>query len=513
MYNDLNPYILQAQQCLRKPIALNAQIATRTVQWYELELVKAAQEGSGIASYGLTVYMAMNKNYFKKNIDLRECTYFAFHVENLLNEPLTANIVLHIKFGSRGLPVPVRMRKVLLFNDDGTKPDYKVFHYEDNYWLKPHAAITFPALFSGWLVVPCTSYNIENFEHLSNDGCFELIQNEDQSLTKSKAVCPDTLGFYFTDDRKCSVDILLADSLFVSDEPLPRYGETFPAPAFYPTEYTYSNIEGLVWHSSRNPEMIKLRSSQKGRTRGKRSAVISKGPCLYPAAQGVLYVKRPGYRLSEFGPYSSYVLVFDSSFNPDKVYLYKQGVIDLPGNERTEVCKRFDIIEKLPVRIEVQDYNFYENLFKNIIDLSLGGDLEQIQAKIYLVQLILQLYKETVQKRQHQISDGGQETVEKIKRYIEGHYSSDITLGVLSDLAGVSPEHICRIFKQATSLSPMQYIKKVRVARAKEMLADTTLPIEQIACDCGFLNPSSFYETFKQFTNTTPAKYRQFRRS
>ena len=65
-----------------------------------------------------------------------------------------------------------------------------------------------------------------------------------------------------------------------------------------------------------------------------------------------------------------------------------------------------------------------------------------------------------------------------------------------------------RIFKEYTGFAPAQYIKEVRLNRIKELLTNTTLPIKEIADECGLENYDYFFTLFRRLTGMTPSDYR-----
>ena len=75
--------------------------------------------------------------------------------------------------------------------------------------------------------------------------------------------------------------------------------------------------------------------------------------------------------------------------------------------------------------------------------------------------------------------------------------------------------HLCmgysnfrRIFKEYTGFAPAHYIQEVRLNRIKELLTNTTLPIKEIADECGLENYDYFFTLFRRLTGKTPLDYR-----
>ena len=64
-------------------------------------------------------------------------------------------------------------------------------------------------------------------------------------------------------------------------------------------------------------------------------------------------------------------------------------------------------------------------------------------------------------------------------------------------------------FKNAAGCSPIQYLIKLRISRAEELLTDTTIPIGEIAGKCGFSDSNYFCKTFHRHTGMSPRQFRQ----
>jgi AraC-like DNA-binding protein len=98
--------------------------------------------------------------------------------------------------------------------------------------------------------------------------------------------------------------------------------------------------------------------------------------------------------------------------------------------------------------------------------------------------------------------------IRAVLEYIEQHYSSNITLSSMASVAGMNPKYFCRIFKEVTQQTPMDYVIFYRVEQAAEMLINTDLSVLEIAMECGFNDYSYFIRTFKKLKSATPKQYR-----
>ena len=101
---------------------------------------------------------------------------------------------------------------------------------------------------------------------------------------------------------------------------------------------------------------------------------------------------------------------------------------------------------------------------------------------------------------------------QKLKRivdFVESHVDQPIGLNDLAAVAGLSPFHFSRVFKQANGETPCQFVRSRRLERARTLLATTTMALAELALACGFANQSHFTAAFTRATGVSPAKYRR----
>lgn len=99
--------------------------------------------------------------------------------------------------------------------------------------------------------------------------------------------------------------------------------------------------------------------------------------------------------------------------------------------------------------------------------------------------------------------------LQDIKDFIARHPEQNLTLAELANMTGLSQNYFLRSFKNSTGKTPHQFIIEQRVARAKELLQTSVLPLAEIALVCGFSSQSHLTTHFRLLTGATP---RQFQR-
>lgn len=97
----------------------------------------------------------------------------------------------------------------------------------------------------------------------------------------------------------------------------------------------------------------------------------------------------------------------------------------------------------------------------------------------------------------------------KTTQYMEENYFSKITVDDLSKIVNMSTPNFFRYFKKVFNTSPMEYLKKIRISHATDMLSSTDKSISFIAQECGFFDASHFTHAFEQSTNMKPKEFRR----
>ncbi len=94
-------------------------------------------------------------------------------------------------------------------------------------------------------------------------------------------------------------------------------------------------------------------------------------------------------------------------------------------------------------------------------------------------------------------------------RYINDHFSKDLSRDTLAKKYYVSPSHFSRIFKEYSGICLQEYIMSCRVSGSIRLLETTDRTVLDIAYECGFSSSSGFYKAMKKITGKTPHDFRK----
>lgn len=102
--------------------------------------------------------------------------------------------------------------------------------------------------------------------------------------------------------------------------------------------------------------------------------------------------------------------------------------------------------------------------------------------------------------------DGTYYKVTKAVNFVNEHFDEKISVEQLADIAGMSTSAFHRAFKQSITDSPLQYIKKVRLNRAKNMLVKDGVSASEAALQVGYESISQFSREFKRYFGLPPSR-------
>ena len=99
--------------------------------------------------------------------------------------------------------------------------------------------------------------------------------------------------------------------------------------------------------------------------------------------------------------------------------------------------------------------------------------------------------------------------LDAVRHYMQENLERRITLEQIASYTGYSPSHFSLLFKQQTGESPLAYLNRLKIERARQLLKTTDMRINQICHKIGFDDSYYFSRLFKQQVGVSPKQYRE----
>lgn len=109
----------------------------------------------------------------------------------------------------------------------------------------------------------------------------------------------------------------------------------------------------------------------------------------------------------------------------------------------------------------------------------------------------------------HPPADHGDAAVLAVQRWLEEGYAVAAPVEEMARRSGLSARTFKRRFTAATGHTPIGYVQRIRVERAKRLLETTATPVEEVSWAVGYEDPASFRRLFKRLTGMAPGEYRR----
>lgn len=136
----------------------------------------------------------------------------------------------------------------------------------------------------------------------------------------------------------------------------------------------------------------------------------------------------------------------------------------------------------------------------------------ELAVKIGVNQLVLMAMRE-MPRRTAGVSNRSMEKLKDILEYVALHYCSDISLEACAGQVGFNASYLSRYFKAHMGVTFQEYVKQLRIDRARWLLRNERLPVTEVGYLSGFKDIKTFNKLFKNECQMTPTQYRRLNES
>jgi AraC-like DNA-binding protein/ligand-binding sensor protein len=133
----------------------------------------------------------------------------------------------------------------------------------------------------------------------------------------------------------------------------------------------------------------------------------------------------------------------------------------------------------------------------------------QHAAVIRLLEIFGQQLSASANRMTLQDAEAEPPMIRRAKAYIAGHYGDPVSLDEMARTMHVSTFYFCKMFKRATGLTFTDYLGRVRVEKAKNLVLNPHLRVSEIAYTVGFQSLTHFNRVFRKLTGESPTDFRE----
>ncbi|MCU6708682.1 AraC family transcriptional regulator [Paenibacillus sp. J5C_2022] len=163
---------------------------------------------------------------------------------------------------------------------------------------------------------------------------------------------------------------------------------------------------------------------------------------------------------------------------------------------------------QLPWVIEPDNADVLHSLFDELIVAFACEDWNApLRVRSLLYEIVMQYFSHCPNQLISWSTPAYMDRVKLAIRHIEEHLHEELSIARLAESAHFHPNYFIRIFKRMTGMTPVHYIQRARIRKAKLLLTSTRQPVGQIAAEIG-MDVYYLSRIFKQHTGYSPSEYR-----
>lgn len=196
---------------------------------------------------------------------------------------------------------------------------------------------------------------------------------------------------------------------------------------------------------------------------------------------------------------------------------HERIVLDFKDEHIKEITDRYgenifnELLGKKVLSFTSKQKKYLEDLLdKMILELEQPDNFSDAFLNTYLVEFILFLIRyQSRTTHIYKTMDLENESIQRAADYIFHNYDKPITLTEMANMLHLNRTYFSKKFKQATGIGFKEYLTRIRIRRAEQLLLESNMSITEIAFACGFTDSNYFGDAFRHINGVSPLAYRK----
>ncbi len=171
--------------------------------------------------------------------------------------------------------------------------------------------------------------------------------------------------------------------------------------------------------------------------------------------------------------------------------------------EKLSACLKLEIIEYLSEHVphKIEFIKEQEDSFKSIFEFHNINDFTR-----YIKKFVLSINEVLLQFKSICSTD---KTIEMAVKYVQDNYRNDLTMAEVANHISLNYSYFSILFKEKTGMNFVDYLRMVRIEKAKDLLQNSIYKIYEVSEMVGYNNTKHFTTTFRALTGISPKEYRE----
>jgi AraC-like DNA-binding protein len=266
------------------------------------------------------------------------------------------------------------------------------------------------------------------------------------------------------------------------------------------TIYRFTGPVGPMWDEIQSLSLCIVAQGRKTVTLDGKTYMYD--PFHYLVLGSHLHFKAEILEASIGRPFLSFVLQIDPA-------LVRQVSSDMLERRTTVFRSRDAETEPTePACISPLDQELLGVVLRFLRSVGTGTD-RRVLAPLYLQELVYRVLQREQYARLLALAaaEAASNPVSAVLEYVRAHLSEPLTVADMSDLVRLSPSAFAHLFRDVTGRSPYQFVKEMRLDRARELLVDGSITVARISKEVGYASVSHFISEFRGRFGVTPRAY------